>query len=81
MYQLNTQTVHDVTTVTLHRHHNDRFQQYTPSLKPTEVNWITFKNLIDSEHSVPEKKIFSTISNPLYCYVFLIYAFHKHKSV
>jgi len=56
MYQLNTQTVHDVTTVTILRHHNDSFQQYTPSLKLTAINWNTFKNLIASENAVPEKK-------------------------
>jgi len=56
MYQLNTQTVHNITTVTLHPHHNDSFQQYRPSLKPTEANWITFNISISSVYSVAEKK-------------------------
>jgi len=55
MYQLNTQTLHDITTVTLHRNHNDSFEQHTPRLEPTQVKWITLKNLIVSEYFVPEK--------------------------
>ena len=45
----NTQTVHDITIVTfsdMFRHHNAIFQQYTPNLKPIEINLITSTNLI-----------------------------------
>ena len=35
------------------QHHNDNFQQDKPTLKPTEVNLITFTN---SVHPVAEEK-------------------------